>query len=66
VLGKELPDDDPILKLDNDFAPHALAGQTASPATELPMPAFHVQLCREPRVVVNRDVFETAAWRHRH
>jgi phosphoglycerate dehydrogenase-like enzyme len=56
VLEKEPPDvDDPILKLDNViFAPHADVRAV-----------LDVQRGREPRVVVNRDVFETAAWRNR-
>ena len=70
VLEKEPPDaDDPILKLDNViFAPHALcwtdqcfAGNGAADVRAV----LEVQHGREPRVVVNRDVFETAAWRNR-
>jgi phosphoglycerate dehydrogenase-like enzyme len=70
VLEKEPPDaDDPILKLDNViFAPHALcwtdqcfAGNGAADVRAV----LDVQHGREPRVVVNRDVFETAAWRNR-
>src|SRR5580693_466357 len=70
VLEKEPPDaDDPILKLDNViFAPHALcwtdqcfAGNGAADVRAV----LDVQQGREPRVVVNRDVFETAAWRNR-
>src|SRR5580698_4474216 len=70
VLEKEPPDvDDPILKLDNViFAPHALcwtdqcfAGNGAADVRAV----LDVQRGREPRVVVNRDVFETAAWRNR-
>jgi phosphoglycerate dehydrogenase-like enzyme len=70
VLEKEPPDaDDPILKLDNViFAPHALcwtdqcfAGNGAADVRAV----LDVQQGREPRVVVNRDVLETAAWRNR-
>ena len=70
VLEKEPPDaDDPILKLDNViFAPHALcwtdqcfAGNGAADVRAV----LDVQHGREPRVVVNRDVFETAVWRNR-
>ena len=70
VLEKEPPDaDDPILKLDNViFAPHALcwtdqcfAGNGAADVRAV----LEVQHGREPRVVVNRDVFETAVWRNR-
>jgi phosphoglycerate dehydrogenase-like enzyme len=70
VLEKEPPDaDDPILKLDNViFAPHALcwtdqcfAGNGAADVRAV----LDVQHGREPRVVVNRDVLETAAWRNR-
>ena len=70
VLEKEPPDaDDPIVKLDNViFAPHALcwtdqcfAGNGAADVRAV----LEVQHDREPRVVVNRDVFETAAWRNR-
>ena len=69
VLEKEPPDaDDPILKLDNViFAPHALcwtdqcfAGNGAADVRAV----LDVQHGREPRVVVNRDVLETAAWRN--
>ena len=70
VLEKEPPDaDDPILKLDSViFAPHALcwtdqcfAGNGAADVRAV----LDVQHGREPRAVVNRDVFETAAWRNR-
>jgi phosphoglycerate dehydrogenase-like enzyme len=70
VLEKEPPDaDDPILKLDNViFAPHALcwtdqcvAGNGAADVRAV----LDVPRGREPRVVVNRDVFETAVWRNR-
>ena len=58
-----------ILKLDNViFAPHALcwtdqcfAGNGAADVRAV----LDVQHGREPRVVVNRDVFEMAAWRNR-
>ena len=70
VLEKEPPDaDDPLLKLDNViFAPHALcwtdqcfAGNGAADVRAV----LDVQQGREPRVVVNRDVLETVAWRNR-
>jgi phosphoglycerate dehydrogenase-like enzyme len=70
VLEKEPPDaDDPILKLENViFAPHALcwtdqcfAGNGAADVRTV----LDVQHGREPRVVVNREVLETAAWRNR-
>jgi phosphoglycerate dehydrogenase-like enzyme len=70
VSEKEPPDaDDPILKFDNViFAPHALcwtdqcfAGNGAADVRAV----LDVQHGREPRVVVNRDVVETAAWRTR-
>jgi hypothetical protein len=70
VLEKEPPDaDDPILKLDNViFAPHALcwtdqcfAGNGAADVRAV----LDVQHGGEPRVVVNREVLETAAWRNR-
>jgi phosphoglycerate dehydrogenase-like enzyme len=70
VLEMEPPDaDDPILRLDNViFAPHALcwtdqcfAGNGAADVRAV----LDVQHGREPRMVVNRDVFETAAWRNR-
>lgn len=61
--------DDPILKLDNVIlAPHALcwtdqcfAGNGAADVRA----ALDVQHGREPRVVVNRPVLETAAWKQR-
>jgi len=70
VLEKEPPDpDDPILKLDNViFAPHALcwtdqcfAGSGAADIHAV----LDVQHGREPRVIVNRDVLESAAWKNR-
>jgi phosphoglycerate dehydrogenase-like enzyme len=70
VLEKEPPDaDDPILKLDNVIlAPHALcwtdqcfAGNGAADVRAV----LDVRDGRAPRVVVNRDVLETAAWRNR-
>ena len=70
VLEKEPPDaDDPILKFDNViFAPHALcwtdqcfAGNGVADIRAV----LAFQHGRKPRVVVNRDVFETAAWRNR-
>jgi phosphoglycerate dehydrogenase-like enzyme len=70
VLEKEPPDvDDPILKLDNViFAPHALcwtdqcfAGNGASDVRAV----LDVQHGREPHLVVNRDVLQTAAWKRR-
>ena len=70
VLEKEPPDaDDPILKLDNVIlAPHALcwtdqcfAGNGAADVRG----GARRPAGREPRVVVNRDVLETAAWRNR-
>src|SRR3954452_24248180 len=70
VLEQEPPDpDDPILKLDNVIlAPHALcwtdqcfAGNGAADVKAV----LDVQHGREPRVVVNRSVLETDAWRRR-
>jgi phosphoglycerate dehydrogenase-like enzyme len=70
VLEKEPPDlDDPILKLDNVIlTPHALcwtdqcfAGNGAADVRAV----LDVQHGREPSVVVNRPVLETAAWKHR-
>jgi phosphoglycerate dehydrogenase-like enzyme len=70
VLEKEPPDaDDPILTLDNVIlAPHALcwtdqcfAGNGAADVRAV----LDVQRGREPRVVVNRDVLQTAAWKNR-
>src|SRR5580658_7187665 len=70
VLEKEPPDpDDPVLKLDNViFAPHALcwtdqcfAGNGAADVRAV----LDVQHGREPRVVVNREVLETTAWKKR-
>ena len=70
VLEKEPPDvDDPILKLDNVIlAPHALcwtdqcfAGNGAADVRAV----LDVHHGREPRVVVNRLVLETAAWKKR-
>ncbi len=70
VLEKEPPEvDDPILKLDNVIlAPHALcwtdqcfAGNGAADVRAV----LDVQHGREPRVVVNRSVLETAAWKRR-
>src|SRR5277367_5721650 len=70
VLEKEPPDvDDPILMLDNViFAPHALCWtDQSSPATGAAdvRVVLDVQHGREPRVVVNRDVLQTAAWKNR-
>jgi phosphoglycerate dehydrogenase-like enzyme len=70
VFEKEPPDaDDPILTLDNVIlAPHALcwtdqcfAGNGAADVRAV----LDVQRGREPRVVVNRDVLQTAAWKNR-
>ena len=70
VLEKEPPDaDDPILTLDNVIlAPHALcwtdqcfAGNGAADVRAV----LDVQRGGEPRVVVNRDVLQTAAWKNR-
>jgi phosphoglycerate dehydrogenase-like enzyme len=70
VLEQEPPDpDDPILKLDNVIlAPHALcwtdqcfAGNGAADVRAV----LDVQHGREPRLVVNRAVLETPAWRKR-
>jgi D-3-phosphoglycerate dehydrogenase len=70
VLEQEPPDPaDPILKLDNVIlAPHALcwtdqcfAGNGAADVRAV----LDVQHGREPRVVVNRAVLETDAWRRR-
>jgi phosphoglycerate dehydrogenase-like enzyme len=70
VLEQEPPDpDDPILKLDNVvLAPHALcwtdqcfAGNGAADVKAV----LDVQHGREPRVVVNRAVLASEAWRRR-
>ena len=70
VLEQEPPDpDDPILKLDNVIlAPHALcwtdqcfAGNGAADVRAV----LDVQHGREPRLVVNRPVLETPAWKAR-
>jgi D-3-phosphoglycerate dehydrogenase len=70
VLEQEPPDPaDPILKLDNVIlSPHALcwtdqcfAGNGAADVRAV----LDVQHGREPRVVVNRAVLETDAWRRR-
>jgi D-3-phosphoglycerate dehydrogenase len=70
VLEQEPPDPaDPILKLDNVIlSPHALcwtdqcfAGNGAADVKAV----LDVQHGREPRVVVNRAVLETNAWRRR-
>jgi phosphoglycerate dehydrogenase-like enzyme len=70
VLEQEPPDPaDPILKLDNVIlAPHALcwtdqcfAGNGAADVKAV----LDIQHGREPRVVVNRPVLETAGWKKR-
>ena len=70
VLEREPPDrDDPILRLDNVIlAPHALcwtdqcfAGNGAADLRAV----FDVQHGREPRLVVNRAVLSTPAWKRR-
>ena len=70
VLEKEPPDlDDPILQLDNVvLAPHALcwtdqcfAGNGAADVRAV----LDVKAGREPRVVVNRPVLESAVWKQR-
>ena len=70
VLEQEPPDsDDPILKLDNVIlAPHALcwtdqcfAGNGAADVRAV----LDVQHGREPRLVVNRAVLATPAWKNR-
>jgi len=70
VLEQEPPDpNDPILKLDNViFAPHALcwtdqcfAGNGAADVRAV----LDVQHGREPRLVVNKAVLATSAWKNR-
>jgi phosphoglycerate dehydrogenase-like enzyme len=70
VLEAEPPDpNDPILKLDNVIlTPHALcwtdqcfAGNGAADVKAV----LDIQHGREPRVVVNRSVLETAEWKRR-
>jgi D-3-phosphoglycerate dehydrogenase len=70
VLEQEPPDpDDPILKLDNVIlAPHALCWTdqcfSGNGAADI-RAVIDVQHGREPRVVVNKSVLATDAWKRR-